>query len=81
MKIGLINVDSKIPNLPLMKISAYHKQQGVQVEFYRPLFKKNAFTKALAKWCNRKQLTNSCSFEDYIKERKNYKEIKQVMKR
>ena len=25
MKIGLINIDSKIPNLALMKISAYHK--------------------------------------------------------
>ena len=28
MKIGLINIDSKIPNLALMKISAYHKAKG-----------------------------------------------------
>lgn len=34
MKIGLYDVDSKdFPNLPLMKISAYHKSQGDDVEF------------------------------------------------
>ena len=34
MKIGLYDVDSKdFPNLPLMKISAYHKGKGDEVEF------------------------------------------------
>lgn len=34
MKIGLIDVDShNFPNLPLMKISAYHKAKGDQVEW------------------------------------------------
>lgn len=34
MKIGLYDVDSKdFPNLPLMKISAYHKSRGDEVEF------------------------------------------------
>lgn len=34
MKIGLIDVDShKYPNLPLMKISAYHKSKGDSVEW------------------------------------------------
>lgn len=34
MKIGLYDVDSKnFPNLPLMKISAYHKAKGDTVEF------------------------------------------------
>lgn len=34
MKIGLYDVDSKdFPNLPLMKISAYHKSKGDEVEF------------------------------------------------
>lgn len=37
MKIGLIDVDSKIPNLALMKISAYHKAKGDAVDFYNPL--------------------------------------------
>lgn len=39
MKIGLIDVDGhNFPNLPLMKLSAWHKQQGDQVEWYQPLF-------------------------------------------
>lgn len=33
MKILLIDVDSKIPNLALMKISAYYKQLGTDVSF------------------------------------------------
>ena len=37
MKIGLLDVDSKIPNLALMKISQYHKMQGDTVEHYLPL--------------------------------------------
>ena len=36
MKIGLIDVDGhNYPNLPLMKISAFHKQEGDTVEWYR----------------------------------------------
>jgi hypothetical protein len=39
MKIGLIDVDShNFPNLALMKISAYHKQQNHEVSFYNGLF-------------------------------------------
>lgn len=39
MKIGLIDVDGHdYPNLPLMKISAWHKQNGDSVEWYDPLF-------------------------------------------
>lgn len=34
MRIGLLAVDSKYPNLALMKISAYHKSQGDSVEWY-----------------------------------------------
>lgn len=33
MKVGLIDVDGhNFPNLPLTKISAWHKKQGDQVE-------------------------------------------------
>ena len=33
MKIGLIDADGhNFPNIPLMKISAYHKTRGDQVE-------------------------------------------------
>ena len=39
MKIGLIDCDSHhFPNLPLMKLSAWHKQRGDSVEWYQPLF-------------------------------------------
>lgn len=39
MKIGLIDVDShNFPNIPLMKISAYHKSIGDSVEWYSPMF-------------------------------------------
>lgn len=37
MKIGLYAPDSKIPNLALMKFSAYFKQQGNHVEFFKPI--------------------------------------------
>lgn len=36
MTIGLIAVDSKYPNLALMKLSAYHKAMGDFVEWYTP---------------------------------------------
>lgn len=39
MKIGLIDVDGhNFPSLPLMKLSAWHKQQGDHVEMYEPMF-------------------------------------------
>lgn len=38
MRVGLYDVDSKIPNLALMKISAWHKAQGHDVELAQPLF-------------------------------------------
>lgn len=39
MRIGLIDVDGhNFPNIPLMKISAWHKAQGHDVEWYDPMF-------------------------------------------
>lgn len=38
MRVGLISVDShNFPNLPLMKLSAWHNQQGDSVEWYIPI--------------------------------------------
>lgn len=37
MNIGLLAVDSKYPNLALMKISSYHRAEGDSVEWYNPL--------------------------------------------
>lgn len=40
MKVGLIDVDShNFPNIPLMKISAWHKKQGDEVEFVNAFYK------------------------------------------
>lgn len=37
MRIGLIDVDGRnFPNIALMKLSAYHKQQGDTIEWYTP---------------------------------------------
>lgn len=39
MRIGLIDVDGhNYPNLPLMKLSAWHKARGDSVEWYHPMF-------------------------------------------
>jgi len=39
MRIGLIDVDGhNYPNLPLMKLSAWHKSRGDYVEWYDPMF-------------------------------------------
>ena len=38
LKIGLYDIDSRIPNLALMKLSTYHKKLGDFVEWYSPLF-------------------------------------------
>lgn len=36
MRVGLIAVDSAYPNFALMKLSAWHKAQGDEVEWYAP---------------------------------------------
>lgn len=52
MTIGLIDVDSKIPNLALMKISNYYKNLGEQVEFvqdnkeYEKIYASSIFTRS-----------------------------------
>ena len=39
MRIGLIDVDgTRFPNIPLMKLSAWHKSKGDYVEWYQPMF-------------------------------------------
>lgn len=47
MKIGLIDVDGRMPNLALMKISTYHKQKGHRVEWFNPLLA-NSYDKVYA---------------------------------
>jgi len=46
--IGLIDVDGKLPNLALMKISNYYKSLGEQVEFVRPDAEKCSYERIFA---------------------------------
>ena len=49
-KIGLIDVDGhNFPNIPLMKISAWHKSQGDSIEWYDPLFSDDMDTVYMSK--------------------------------
>jgi hypothetical protein len=38
MKIGLYDVDSKIPNLALMKLARFHRERGDSVDWFSPLW-------------------------------------------
>lgn len=38
MRVGLYDVDSRIPNLALMRLAAYHRARGDDVELYSPLW-------------------------------------------
>ncbi|HBG5344086.1 TPA: radical SAM protein [Clostridioides difficile] len=50
MKVALIDVDGhNFPNLPLMKLSSWHKQQGNSIEWYEPLFSTNIDTVYMSK--------------------------------
>lgn len=66
MRISLIDVDSKIPNLALMKISAYHKAKGDVVGFnlYNPdkIYTSIIFTKNNGKALNQR-LSDGIKFE------------------
>lgn len=45
-RIALIDVDGhNFPNLPLMKLSSWHKRRGDSVEWYDPLFHNEAYSK------------------------------------
>jgi len=38
LRIGIVDIDSRMPNLALMKLSAFHKSVGDSVKIYDPLF-------------------------------------------
>ena len=85
MDVCLIDVDSKIPNLALMRASTYHKQRGDNVKLgYEPLLDHPelcyaskifdfTYQKHLARWCNNKYIFKSTTFEDYEPWRKEQK--------
>lgn len=48
LKIALVDIDSKYPNLALMKISAWHKSQGHEVDLINPVMGFNGYDKIYA---------------------------------
>lgn len=48
MKVALYDVDSTIPNLAIMKLSAYHKERGDSVTPYLPIMNTEQFDKVYA---------------------------------
>lgn len=66
MRIGLIQIDGKLPNLALMKISSYYKSLGAKVEFAKPNTKYNkVFASVLFSW-NREKAIQLCSSYDNV---------------
>ena len=47
-RIGLIDIDSEIPNFALMKLSAYHKSKGDNVEWWRGISFHSKYDKVYA---------------------------------
>ena len=71
MNIGILAVDSNFPNLALMKISAYHKARGDQVEWYNPLceydkvYTAKVFRNGISGECDSPQGTVNCRRSAY----------------
>lgn len=48
MKVGLVQVDGKIPNLALMQVSAWHESQGDEVEWFKGILFADEYEKVYA---------------------------------
>lgn len=67
--VGLIDVDGKLPNLALMKISSYYKSMGEQVEFVRPDSRKCEYEKIYASAIFTKSKTECQHLQEYYGDR------------
>jgi hypothetical protein len=67
--IGLIDIDGKLPNLALMKISAYYKGMGEKVEFVRPNVRKHEYEKIFASTIFTKSRMECRHLEEYYGDR------------
>lgn len=67
--IGLIDVDGKLPNLALMKISKYYKSMGEQVEFVRPDARKHDYEKIYASAIFTKSKLECIKLQEYYEDR------------
>ena len=69
MKIGLIDVDGKLPNLALIKISKYYKTMGDQVEFIRPDATRNTYDRIYASAIYQKSYNDCRTLQEYFGDR------------
>lgn len=67
MKIGLYDVDSTIPNLALMRLSAYHKERGDSVEWFLPNMNTSAFGKVYASTVFKDHAEDDLSDHSYLR--------------
>ena len=67
--IGLIDVDGKLPNLALMKISKYYKSMGEKVEFVRPDAGRNDYEKIYASAIFQKSQQECMKLQEYYGDR------------
>lgn len=67
MRIGLYDVDSTIPNLALMKLSAYHKERGDSVEWFLPMMDAGSFDKVYASTVFKDQMGDDLSDHSYLR--------------
>lgn len=67
--IGLIDVDGKLPNLALMKISNYYKSMGEQVEFVRSDARKHDYEKIYASAIFTKSKLECIKLQEYYEDR------------
>lgn len=67
MKIGLYDVDSTIPNLALMKLSAFHKERGDEVLPFLPNMRADAFDRVYASTVFKDQLDDDLSDHSYLR--------------
>jgi hypothetical protein len=67
VKIGLYDVDSTIPNLALMKLSAYHKERGDRVVPYLPIMNPSEFDRVYASTVFKDKPDDDLSDHSYLK--------------
>lgn len=67
--IGLIDIDGKLPNLALMKISSFYKKAGERVEFVRPESGRNTYEKIYASAIFTKSEKECRNLKDYYGDR------------
>lgn len=67
MKIRLVDLDSKMANIALMKVSQYHKEQKHDVDWFNPLLDRNVDKLYISKLFNFTEDFQYCNAKEVIK--------------